>query len=136
MTATSLPQQPAVHGMPPAPSFKPAAPPYVSSFRPQPSRRVRGLSTNIGGQTIKVTFPKSLQPAPDSVEITEPGLLAKKISDIYEIIDARTGFSPSNSKLTFGGHTLEGDQTLAKYSVSAGDAIMVMPTEPQAPKQA
>jgi Ubiquitin family len=128
MTATSLPQPPAVPGMPPALSFKPAAP---TSFRPQPARRVRGLSSGIGGQTIKVTFPGSLKPAPDPVEITEPGLLTKKISDLYEIIDAKTGYSSLNSKLTFGGQTLEGDQTLAKYDVSPGDAIMVMPSGPR-----
>jgi hypothetical protein len=129
MTATSLPPPPAVPGMPLPPASKPAAPVFISPFRPQPSRRARGLSSGLGGQTIKVTFPGFLKPAPDPVDVTEPGLLGKKISDVHEIIDSKTGYSAANSKLTFGGQTLEADQTLTKYNVSPGDAIMVMPTE-------
>jgi hypothetical protein len=62
--------------------------------------------------------------------------LAKKISDIHETIDAKTGFSSANSRLTFGGGILEPGKTLANYNVSSGDAIMVMPGTAPAPATA
>ncbi|KAI0246381.1 hypothetical protein BJV78DRAFT_1255092 [Lactifluus subvellereus] len=87
-----------------------------------------------GGQTITVTFPGYLRPTPAPVTISDPGLLTKKIVELYETIDAKTGYSSSNSRLTFGGQMMEIGQTLANYNVSSGDAIMVMPvTRPRKP---
>jgi hypothetical protein len=48
-----------------------------------------------------VTFPERLRPTPAPVSICEPGLLAKKISDLYETIHAKTGNSSISSGLTF-----------------------------------
>ena len=77
--------------------------------------------------TIIVTFPRYLRPTLAPIALSEPGLWAKRIFDLYEIIGAKTGYSSSNSKLTIEGQNLKAGQTLAKYNVSSGDAIMVMP---------
>ena len=95
-----------------------------------------GAPTTHAAQTITVTFPGYLRLTTPHVSISEPGLLAKKISDIHETIDTKTGFSSANSRLTFGGQTLEPGQTLASYKISSGDAIMVMPVTAPAPAPA
>jgi hypothetical protein len=108
---------------------------YHPSMRPGP-RRVTGQTSGSGdvqNQTITITFPAYLTPSPGPVEISEPALLGKKVSDLYDIIDARTGYSSTNSTLTFGGQTLAGDQTLASYNISSGDAIMAMPVSTPLP---
>jgi hypothetical protein len=126
----------AVPGKPP--STRLGAPIPVPFLRPQPLRRVPGPSlcnqTN-DVQTVTVTFPANLKPSPVPVEISDPGLLGKKISDLYEIIDANSGYSSSNSRLTFGGQFLDVDQTLTNYGVSSGDAVMVMPGPGPAPRK-
>ena len=138
MYETPYPHHPHDHGPPDFPGrpppFRPGAPMYRPSMRPGPHtpRRVTGQPSghqpsDAQDQTVTVTFPAYLNPSPGPVEISEPALLGKKVSDLYDIIDAKTGYSSTNSTLTFGGQTLTGDQTLASYSISSGDDVMVMP---------
>ncbi|KAH9018122.1 hypothetical protein EDB84DRAFT_1520100 [Lactarius hengduanensis] len=57
-------------------------------------------------QAIIISFPAHLSPAPASFDISEPGLLGKKVSRVYELIDPQAGYSASNSDLTFGNSPL------------------------------
>ncbi|KAI9442808.1 hypothetical protein F5148DRAFT_1256737 [Russula earlei] len=45
-------------------------------------------------QTVHITFPSLLRPTPDPFEVTEAGLLRKKISHLYQIIETKVGYSP------------------------------------------
>jgi hypothetical protein len=78
-------------------------------------------------QTVRVTFSPFLVPTPEPLEISEAGLLGKRISHLHKIIGTQAGWSTSNSVLTFNGTHLAGNLTLADYDAASGDAIMVAP---------
>ncbi|KAH8986043.1 hypothetical protein EDB86DRAFT_3105465 [Lactarius hatsudake] len=78
-------------------------------------------------QAINISFPAHLSPAPASCNISEPGLLGKKVSRLYELIGLKEGFSSSNSYLTFGNSSLHNDQTFSDYGIVSGDTILLSP---------
>jgi hypothetical protein len=91
----------------------------TSRERPQPSNDVM--------QTIKVSFSSLIRPTPDPLEISETGLLGKKVSHLYDIITSKVGYSSANSALRFGGTYLDNNLTLADYNAMSGDTIQVDP---------
>jgi len=118
------------NGIPPAsssPTRSQTGSPAVASSLPLPTpqRALSEQSSNLA-QTIEVTLPPLLfGQAPAPFEIKEVGLLQKKISQLYQIIETRAGYSPLNSRLTYLGTQLDNDLTLADYNVASGDSIVV-----------
>ncbi|KAH9033621.1 hypothetical protein EDB85DRAFT_1099566 [Lactarius pseudohatsudake] len=82
-------------------------------------------------QAIIISFPAHLSPAPASFNISEPGLLGKKVSRVYELIDPQAGYSASNSDLTFGNSFLNNDRTFSDYGIIFGDTILLSPKPSQ-----
>jgi len=78
-------------------------------------------------QAINITFPAYLNPAPASFDVSEPGLLGKKVSRLYELISLKEGFSASNSNLIFGNSYLNNGRTFSDYGIVSGDTILLKP---------
>ena len=65
--------------------------------------------------------------------IGESGLLGKKVSRLYELIDPRLGYTASNSMLSFANSPLNNERTLSDCGIKSGDTIMLNPTLPPLP---
>ena len=78
-------------------------------------------------QAINISFPAWLTSAHPPFTISEPGLLGKKVSRLYELIDPKLGYSASNSSLTFGSTYLNNDWTISDYGIVSGDTIFLNP---------
>jgi hypothetical protein len=78
-------------------------------------------------QAIVISFPAHLRPTSASFEVCEPGLLAKTVSRLYELIDPQAGYSVSNSSLMFGNSYLNNGRTFSDYGIISGDTILLNP---------
>jgi hypothetical protein len=78
-------------------------------------------------QAIVISFPARLRPTPASFEVSEPGLLGKTVSRLYELIDPQAGYSASNSSLMFGNSYLNNERTFSDYGIISGDSILLNP---------
>jgi hypothetical protein len=76
-------------------------------------------------QTLTVSFQTFLPEPPASFTVSEPGLLGKKVSRIYELIDPQYGYSAHNSSLSFWNMSLNNEQTFSDYGIVAGDTIQL-----------
>ena len=65
--------------------------------------------------------------------IGESGLLKKKVSRLYELMDPRLGYTASNSILSFANSPLNIEHTLSDYGIKSGDTIILCPTTPPLP---
>jgi hypothetical protein len=64
------------------------------------------------------------------ITVSESGLLGKKVSRLYELIDPKLGYSSFNSMLSFGNSPLNGERTISDYGINSGDTILLNPTPP------
>ncbi|KAI9453249.1 hypothetical protein BJY52DRAFT_1189714 [Lactarius psammicola] len=119
--------------LPPRPAPQPLRQARPSLFRLPPTRRrsppVQSESQQSSDvlQAINISFPAYLRPAPASFDVSEPGLLGKKVSRLYELIDPKVGYSESNSKLIFGNSYLNNERTFSDYGIVSGDTILLNP---------
>jgi len=72
------------------------------STRPSPPVQSQTQQSSDVLQVINIAFPAHMKPAPASFDVSEPGLLGKKVSHLYDLIDPKMGVSASNSKLICG----------------------------------
>jgi hypothetical protein len=120
--------------VPSALSLPTPTPPGLSSplpSRPAPksSRRERRsrqppTRTDLPVQSIKISFSGWFVPVA-SVTVSEPGLLGKKVSRLYELIDPEIGYSASNSKVSFGSLSLNNEWTFSDYGIVSGNTIQL-----------
>jgi len=85
-------------------------------------------------QSINVTLPSHIRPTSDPLEISEAGLLRKKISRLRETIGAKIGNAISNCRLSLRGKDLDDDLTLTDYDPALGDSITVAPAPVTTPR--
>lgn len=78
-------------------------------------------------QAIVISFPAHLRLTSASFEVSEPGLLGKTVSRLYELIDPQAGYSASNSSLMFGCSYLNNERTFSDYGIISGDTILLNP---------
>ena len=78
-------------------------------------------------QAIVISFPAHLRPRSASFEVSEPGLLGKTVSRLYELIDPQAGYSASNSSFMFGSSYLNNERTFSEYGIISGDTILLNP---------
>ncbi|KAH9073483.1 hypothetical protein EDB83DRAFT_2219533 [Lactarius deliciosus] len=118
--------------LPPYPAHQPPRQGFRSLFRLPSIRRDPPVHSEAQQssdvlQAINISFPAHLSPAPASFDISEPGLLRKKVSRLYELIGLKEGFSASNSDLTFGNSFLNIERTFSDYGIISGDTILLSP---------
>jgi len=105
--------------------------PFFSFLRPSPTRPsppVQSETQQSALQTVNISFPAYLVGAPAPITISEPGLLGKKVSRFYELIDPKLGYSASNSFLSFGNSPLKNEQIFSDYDIISGSTILLNPT--------
>ncbi|KAH9018124.1 hypothetical protein EDB84DRAFT_1276326 [Lactarius hengduanensis] len=90
-----------------------------------PPRQSWTQKSSYAFQAINIKFLPNTSSAPSSFIINEPGLLGKKVSYIFGLIEAKIGYSVSISELLFGISCLDNEQTLSSYGVASGDTINV-----------
>ncbi|KAH9073487.1 hypothetical protein EDB83DRAFT_76738 [Lactarius deliciosus] len=76
-------------------------------------------------QAVNIKFLPNTSFTPSSFIINEPGLLGKKVSYIFGLIEAKIGYLVSISELLFGISCLDNERTLSSYGVISGDTINV-----------
>src|SRR6266702_934854 len=118
--------------LPPRPAPQPPRQARLSLFRLPPTRHDPPVQSETQQssdvlQAINISFPAYLRPAPASFDVSEPGLLGKKVSRLYELIDPKVGYSASNSKLIFGNSYLNNERTFSDYGIVSGDTILLNP---------
>jgi hypothetical protein len=106
------------------------------SFRPPPTRpdspdQSQTEQSSDVLQAIVISFPSNLNSTPTSIDVSEPGLLGKKVSRLYELIDPQAGYSASNSSLIFGNAYMNYERTLSDYGIISGDTIFLNPRPTQ-----
>ena len=79
-------------------------------------------------QTVTISFPQYMTPSNPPFAIGESGLLGKKVSRLYELIDPRLGYTASNSMLSFANSPLNIERTISDYGIKSGDTILLSPT--------
>ncbi|KAF8264817.1 hypothetical protein EI94DRAFT_1737581 [Lactarius quietus] len=118
--------------LPPRPAPQPPRrEPFFSLFRPSPTRPsppVQSLSEKSENQIINITFPLYLTSTHPPVDVSEPGLLGKKVSRLYELLDPKLGYSASNCMLSFGNSPLNNERTISDYGINSGDSVLLNPT--------
>ncbi|KAH8977065.1 hypothetical protein EDB92DRAFT_1958976 [Lactarius akahatsu] len=117
---------------PPRPAPQPPRQGPLSLFKLPPIRRDPPVQSEAQQssdvlQAINISFPAYLRPAPASFDVSEPGLLGKKISRLYELIDPKVGYTASNSKFIFGNSYLNNERTFSDYGIVSGDTILLNP---------
>ena len=128
-SSTPAPHHSPSSPQPPRPSPQPPRPVGPSSSRPPRTRRdlpVQSSTEQSVLQTINISFPAWFTPTP-SFTVSEPGLLRKKVSRLYELFDPNLGYSASNSDLTFGSSPLNNESTISEYGIVSGDTIVLNP---------
>ncbi|KAH9033617.1 hypothetical protein EDB85DRAFT_1864331 [Lactarius pseudohatsudake] len=118
--------------LPPRPAPQPPRQGPLSLFKLPPIRRDPPVQSEAQQssdvlQAINISFPGYLRPAPASFDVSEPGLLGKKISRLYELIDPKVGYTASNSKFIFGNSYLNNERTFSDYGIVSGDTILLNP---------
>ena len=78
-------------------------------------------------QVINIAFPEHMKPTPSSFDVSEPELLKKKISRLYDLMDPQIGYSASNSKFIYGNAYMNNEKTFADYGIVSGDTILLNP---------
>lgn len=121
---------------PPPPRPPPQPPrrgPFSSLFgqstRPNPSVQSQTQQSEL--QTITISFPRYMLPTSPPFTVSESGLLGKKVSRLYELIDPKLGYSASNSMLSFANSPLNNERSFSDYGINSGDTILLNPTPPQ-----
>ena len=120
-----LPNPTLSSSLPLRPSHPAQAEPLSTS---KSSHKQRGLpaqsqTQQSGLQVINISLTAWFMPAPQSFSVSEHGLLKKKVSRLYELIDPNLGFSASNSRLTFRRSRLNIDSAISDYGIVSGDTI-------------
>ncbi|KAH8986038.1 hypothetical protein EDB86DRAFT_2809695 [Lactarius hatsudake] len=118
--------------LPPRPAPQPPRQGPLSLFKLPPIRRDPSVQSEAQQssdvlQAINISFPAYLRPAPASFDVSEPGLLGKRISRLYELIDPKIGYTASNSKFIFGNSYLNNERTFSDYGIVSGDTILLNP---------
>ena len=112
----------------PRPAPQPPRRESVFSFlRPSPTRSSQSQTQQSALQTVNISFPAYLFGAPAPITISEPGLLGKKVSRFYELVDPKLGYSASNSFLSFGNSPLKNEQIFSDYGIISGSTILLNP---------
>jgi hypothetical protein len=116
--------------LPPRPAPPPPRTDFFSRLRPAPSRPALPVQSQtqpsvLRWQAIVVSFPVLSLAPPAPFTISEPGLLGKKVSRIYELIDPQYGYSAHNSTLSFRNMTLNNEQTFSDYGVTTGSIVQL-----------
>ncbi|KAH8986744.1 hypothetical protein EDB92DRAFT_1949022 [Lactarius akahatsu] len=93
----------------------------LPSIRRDPPVQSKAQQSDDVLQAISISFPEH----PTSFDVSELGLLGKKVSRLYELIDPEEGYSASNSDLTFGNSFLNNDRTFFDYGIISGDTILL-----------
>ena len=92
------------------------APPVQPQKTPQPALR---------RQSVIVSFP-AFSPAPLArFNVSELGLLRKKVSRVYDFLDPQYGYSASNSTLVFQDSPLNTELTFLDHGIVNGDVIQL-----------
>ena len=90
--------------------------PPVQPQTPQPALR---------RQSVIVSFP-AFSPAPLArFNVSELGLLRKKVSRVYDFLDPQYGYSASNSTLVFQDSPLNTELTFLDHGIVNGDVIQL-----------
>jgi hypothetical protein len=97
------------------------------STRPSPPVQSQTQQSSDMLQAINIAFPDHMKPAPASFDVSEPGLLGKKVSRLYDLIDPKVGYSTSNSKLIYGNSYMNIERTFVDYGIVSGDTILLNP---------
>jgi hypothetical protein len=75
-----------------------------------------------------------MKPQPATFAVSEPGLLGKKVSRLYELMDPQVGYSASNSRLIYRNSYMNNERTFADYGIVSGNTILLNPqTRPRKP---
>jgi hypothetical protein len=131
-SAVHLPEAPTSSGssshLPPRPAPPPPRMDLFSRLRPgssQPAPPVQSQTqpSVLHWETIVVSFPVFSPAPPAPFTISEPGLLGKKVTRLYELIDPQYGYSAYNSTLSFRNIPLNNEQTFSDYGIVAGDTV-------------
>jgi hypothetical protein len=105
--------------LPPRPAARPP--------RREPFFQSKTEKSNEELQAINIAFPEHMKPTPASFDVSEPGLLKKKVSRLYDLMDPQVGYSASNSKLIYGNSYMNNERTFADYGIVSGDTILLNP---------
>ncbi|KAH9060144.1 hypothetical protein EDB87DRAFT_1790311 [Lactarius vividus] len=95
----------------------------LPSIRRDPPAQSEAQQSSDTLQAINLSFSAYAM----SLDVGELGLLRKKVSRIYELIDSQAGYSASNSDLTFGNSFLNIERTFSDYGIISGDTILLSP---------
>jgi hypothetical protein len=115
--------------VPPDPTPQPSRKKRRSDFWPSPTRRdvpVQSQTQQSVHQAVNISVLTRLTSTSPSFTVSEPGLLGKKVSRLYELIEPKVGYSASNMKLYFGTY-LNSESTISDYGIVSGDTIELVP---------
>jgi hypothetical protein len=103
-----------------------------ASIRPRPTRpdslvQSQAEQSSDVLQAIVISFPTYLRATHMSFDVSEPGLLGKKVYRLYDFIDPQADYSASNSTFIFGNSYLNNERTLSDYGIISGDTVMLKP---------
>ena len=108
--------------LPPRRAPQPPQPPRPEPFFQRKTEQSSGVL-----QVINIAFPDHMKPTPSSFDVSEPELLKKKISRLYDLMDPQIGYSASNSKFIYGNAYMNNEKTFADYGIVSGDTILLNP---------
>jgi hypothetical protein len=128
-STSTLPSPPPPRPSPQPPRRGPFSALFGQSTRPNPS--IQSQTQQSGLPTITVSFPMYMLSTSPPITISESGLLGKKVSRLYELMDPKLGYSASNSMLSFANSPLNNERTFSDYGINSGDTILLNPTPPQ-----
>ena len=98
---------------------------WPAPSQPAPPVQPQTPQSALRWQTIVVSFP-TFSPVPLApLNVSEPGLLRKKISRLYDYIDRQHGYSAINSTLNFQDLPLNTELTFSDYGIVSGDTIQL-----------
>jgi hypothetical protein len=117
--------------LPPRPAPPPPRMDLFSRLRPAPSQPAPPVQSQtqpsvLRWQTIVVSFPTFSPAPPAPFTVSEPGLLGKKVSRVYELIDPQYGYSAHNSTLSFRNRPLNNEQTFSDYGIAAENTVQIV----------
>ncbi|KAF8264814.1 hypothetical protein EI94DRAFT_1737575 [Lactarius quietus] len=115
--------------LPPRPAPQPPRRVPFSSAptRPNPPVQAQPEQSSEVLQAINIVYPAYMKPTPASFDVSELGLLGKKVSRLYELMDPQVGYTASNSKLIYENAYMNNERTFADYGIVSGDTILLNP---------
>ena len=126
--SSSLPSHPAPQPPRREPFFR------LSPARDNPPAQSETQQSSEVLQAINITFPSYMKPPPATFDVSELGLLGKKVSRLYELMDPQVGYSASNSRLIYRNSYMNTERTFSDYGLVSGDTILLSPqTRPRKP---